>query len=306
LYRDLLGGDDHTKNLIIIPDEEIGLLPFDALLTSPLYSPSVKNWPFLIHKHIISYAYSLNTLLELHPPSASQTNFEGFFISSTPKEGEIPSVKLEADKIQSEIKGSFFLNEQATVASFRKALGQAGILHISTHSFMYGVQHEPALQLADQKFFLLELAAQKNTPRLIVLSACRTADGIIASGEGVLSLSRGFTAAGTKGIVSGLWNVNDETGAEITSAFYENLRKGYSTDEALHLAKRNWIKNNHDNNAMLLPYYWASLVYIGKPQLLEIEEAGSKIWYWGLALALVILPLIFRLLWKYTKSNSKI
>ncbi len=305
LYRDLLGGVKPGRNLIIVPDEEIGLLPFEALVTSATYSASVKNWQFLINKHIISYAYSLNTLLEPGAKTASTIKFEGFFISSTLKEGEIPAVKLEADKIQSRVKGSFFINQNATAANFRDALGKANLLHISTHSFMYGEQQEPALQLADQKFFLLELAAQTHAPDLVVLSACRTADGVIASGEGVLSLSRGFTAAGTKGIISGLWNVNDETGAEIISDFYENLRNGHSTDEALYLAKKKWLQGDHGNNSMLLPYYWASLVYIGKPQILKIEEDGHKIQDWALAFGTTITAALIYYTMRRRSSSRK-
>jgi len=306
LYKSLWGENQESlrnNNLIIIPDEKIGLIPFDALITSPIYSSSIKNWHFLINKHIISYAYSLTTLFEpeADTKTARPVNFEGFFISSTAKESEIPAVKLEAEKIQKQVKGNFFLNKDASAKNFRKALSKADVLHISTHSFMYGKQQEPTLQLADQKFFLLELTAQSHAPDLVVLSACRTADGILASGEGILSLSRGFTAAGTNGIISGFWNVNDETGAEIISVFYENLQKGESTAAALHLAKKKWLQSEHENSSLVLPYYWASLVYIGKPQVLRIEEAGSSE---GLIVLISTLAVAI-LLWKIYKIRKK-
>lgn len=67
--------------------------------------------------------------------------------------------------------------------------------------------------------FLFELYGKLFQPQLVVLSACRTGHGMLAKGEGIISLARGFTAAGAGGIVAGMWDMNDETTASLMGSF---------------------------------------------------------------------------------------
>jgi CHAT domain-containing protein len=45
---------------------------------------------------------------------------------------------------------------------------------------------------------------------LVVLSACDTARGQVASGEGVIGLVQGFRMAGARRVIASLWPVSDE------------------------------------------------------------------------------------------------
>jgi CHAT domain-containing protein len=98
---------------------------------------------------------------------------------------------------------------------------------------------------------------------MVVLSGCNTGDGIISSGEGILSLSRNFTLAGAGSIVHSLWEIQDETGVIIMDKFYENLSKGMQKNLALHKAKLHYIKNA--SPTMVNPYYWAGYIQSGDP-----------------------------------------
>lgn len=74
LYRELLGAIQErleNKNLIIIPDQELLRLPFEALITEPMplkanaiHNLDFRNLPFLIKQNAISYQYSATLLLE--------------------------------------------------------------------------------------------------------------------------------------------------------------------------------------------------------------------------------------------------
>jgi CHAT domain-containing protein len=58
---------------------------------------------------------------------------------------------------------------------------------------------------------------------LVVLSACETAVGNYAPGEGPLSVQWAFHMAGAKSCVAGLWRVDDVATACLMQRFYENL-----------------------------------------------------------------------------------
>src|SRR5690606_24923707 len=121
-------------------------------------------------------------------------------------------------------------------------------------------------------FYLFEFSIFKRIPDLVVLSACQTADGKLLSGEGVMSLSRGFSAAGAKGVLSGLWKINDDVTANLMHSFYNLLAEHRNPEKALREAKLNWIQNTNTNKIMVLPYYWDSLIYVGKTQEIHLEK----------------------------------
>ena len=60
---------------------------------------------------------------------------------------------------------------------------------------------------------------------------------MLYSGEGILSLARGFMYSGSKSVVMAMWEIEDKTGTEIVKGFYDNLKKGYSKSAALRRAR---------------------------------------------------------------------
>lgn len=95
---------------------------------------------------------------------------------------------------------------------------------------------------------------------LVVLSACETAVGRQAQGEGLLSLARGFYAAGAARVLATLWKVDDEATAAMMERFYKALLAGSSPAGALRQAQgairreRRWAH----------PYYWSGFVLQGE------------------------------------------
>jgi CHAT domain-containing protein len=303
IYNRLLKPIDlgSNKHIIIIPDGEIGYLSFDGLITDKNYQPSVANWPFLIKKNTITYAFSIKTLL-INKQGHHPKNFSGFFITHQ-SNNHIPlkAVQEEASKIKNVVNGNFLMDNAANVKSFNKAFEESTILHIGTHAYLSGKNQEPTLVFDKEKLFLFELAAKKNAPSLVVLSACRTADGLLANGEGIISLSRGFNAIGTPATIAGLWNVNDNAAAVIMGNFYQQIVNHKSNGEALHQAKIDWLNTTQAIDAVYLPYYWDSLIYIGADQKIMLNPAKNWWLLIGIGGTLLIATVIF--IWRMRKQR---
>lgn len=262
--------------LVIIPDELTGYLSFDGLITDSNYVSSISAWPFFIRKASLSYAFSIQTLINQSAVKTRGKGFAGLFITHQGKAGKyIPAVEKEAQAIKDQLSGEFLMDKAATVNHFFEAFDQSAVLHIGTHAYLSGKQQEPTLVLNDDEVFLFELSARKNAPALVMLSACRTADGIMAAGEGVISLSRGFAAIGTQGTIAGLWNVNDDAASAITAGCYRYMLERKPVATALHLSKLDWLSARHNSELEYLPYYWDALVYMGYDQALELDPADS-------------------------------
>ena len=72
---------------------------------------------------------------------------------------------------------------------------------------------------------------------LVVLSACETGLGDIASGEGVFGLQRGFKKAGANTIIMSLWKVSDNATQALMTAFYKYYLGGMSKYDAFSTAR---------------------------------------------------------------------
>ena len=308
VYHRLLNGVSLEKQpeCLMIPDGIIGYLPFDALITDSIARSNMEQCSFLIRKTDLYYCYSLLTWQQQQKVKKKNTLFAGFFISfDSNNQASIPAVKKEYEAVRSMVNGDYFLEQKASLRAFNERLSDVNLLHISTHSYLQGKENIPVLQLADDKFFLFELYGKSFQPQLVVLSACRTGHGMLAEGEGIISLARGFTATGAGGIVAGLWNMNDESTAKLVGKFYEEIIKGSSPAAALHKAKLHWLMGSDEPGTLKLPYFWAGMIYSGNNEPVFIEKKGNtaKVW-WLIGILIIILSLVrFKL--RNNESNKQ-
>lgn len=277
------------RHYILLPDGMFNYLPFDALLTGPGYRNDFKEWPYLFKQATLSQAYSLATWVQQQSTRYSLSTFTGFFVSKGKDASQVAlAIQDEYEALQKKISGRFYTNTQATWNVFNTTTDSTGILHISTHAVSSASDSFPYLQLYDKPFYLFDLRYKHFAPALVVLSACKTADGLLLEGEGLNSISRGFAAAGAGGVISGLWNVNDKTAIALLQLFYSQLQQQGDVAIALHNAKQKWLQDKQENAMLYLPYYWAGFIYSGHLQPVQVPVIKSyKLYYWLPALVIL-------------------
>ncbi len=288
LFLRLMGAYENKikdKKILIIPDGKLNYIPFDALLSELPDTTSTIHFNklnYLIKSNCINYSYSANLLYNVDKTKKSHEKEILAFApeyssdSITIGNGTFPlrplwGTQKEVDIIASEIKTKVYKGAEATELNFREKSGNYDILHLAMHAFVNDslpslsqfafaqnkngeTDNDGLLSAAD--IYNLNLNA-----RLSVLSACNTGTGQLKKGEGVISLARGFLYAGCPAIIMTLWEVEDNSGTKIMGAFYKFLKRGKRKDEALRLAKMEYMEGA--NSRLAHPHYWLGYVSIG-------------------------------------------
>jgi CHAT domain-containing protein/tetratricopeptide (TPR) repeat protein len=290
------------SELFIIPDEEISYLSFDALQKhyAPQKMVNYSALPYLIYDYCISYAYASNLLFPDGPQRKSNyvyafaPEYEGDGLSNIRFQlGRLENTEKEIKAIFKWFKGEALIGRKANEEFFKGISGEEGIFHFAMHAssekgnpdFSFLAINRIDSTEEDGFFYNYEIAMMNMRASMVVLSGCNTGDGVISSGEGLMSLSRNFILAGAPSIVHSLWEVQDETSVMVMDKFYEYLSKGIPKNKALYQAKLDYI--NSVSPAMANPYYWSGYVHIGDPRPL----AGYTYFYY-LAGVLILLVLI--------------
>lgn len=177
-------------------------------------------------------------------------------------------------------------------------LGEFRVVHFATHGIFDDKHPELSgiiLSLVDEHgnrqngFLRMHDIYQLRLPAdLVVLSACRTGLGRDVSGEGMVSITRGFMYAGARGVVASLWKVDDEATVELMSHFYgAMLRDGLTPAAALQSAKRAMWQQER----WRAPYYWAAFFLEGdyRPPPLHVQRDGRRLPF---VLAISVLALL--------------
>lgn len=184
--------------------------------------------------------------------------------------------KQESQTIVKETKADLYVDGAANKAAFFTTSENYDIIHLATHA--KSVDNDPSksyIQLSNSKMYFDEIKSLILNAELVCLSACETNTGKTYNGEGVQSLSRNFIAAGSKSVVSSLWEIPDKNTSEITISFYQYLRNGYDKAEALQRAKIDFIKKYPDEG--LHPYGWAGLVLTGNENAIFKKTSKAMI-----------------------------
>lgn len=316
-FEDMIGG----KNLIIIPDGELGYIPFEALLTDEADKARMdyRSLPYLIYKFVTNYSYSATLHFENNQRGAVPGRQLLAFAPSYDNVGQIRAdkfptfrnysdvlvplrfIKEEIENISNIMESDKFEGFAATEKTFREKAPDYDILHLAMHTLinddnpMYSQLvfslNNDTIEENDGLLNTFELFNIDLSARMAVLSACNTGYGQLRKGEGVMSLARGFIFAGVPSIIMTLWAVEDQSGSVLMSSFYENLVDGLEIDVALRESKLKYLKTADQLSAH--PYLWSGYVSIGATDPLNARGLSlTSILIYGFAALLLIVPVI--------------
>ncbi|WP_297087141.1 CHAT domain-containing protein [Thermoleptolyngbya sp. C42_A2020_037] len=178
----------------------------------------------------------------------------------------LPNVEKELAEIQKTLPSRVLLNTSFTQQNFQNSLSAApaSIVHVATHGEFSSNAADTFILAWDSRVNVKDLSSllqvqELDSPEpieLLVLSACRTAEG---DRRATLGLAGVAVRAGARSTIASLWSVDDEAGADLMIEFYHQLtRSPISKAEALRQAQLSLLRANYD-----APRFWASYVLLG-------------------------------------------
>ena len=268
-------------SVIVIPEGELNLLPFSALMDSGEYA---------LKSHAFSASPSTTVLCLLRGRESAtladplqyvgvaawtgSVEHEGMALRGAPfpdlkQLQPLPSSKMEVETIARDfpVSSTVLLGSEATETKFKSLpLDQYRVLHLALHGYA-DVEYpdRSALVFApesggkdDGLLEVREIRSLRLRASLVTLSACNTGVGPVGAVD-VADIGNAFIEAGAESVVSTLWELEDQSTTQLMTNFYQNLSAHQSKANALRAAQLVLMR------AGLPPYYWASFQVIGDP-----------------------------------------
>jgi CHAT domain-containing protein/tetratricopeptide (TPR) repeat protein len=293
--------DARVKRIVIVPDGPLHRLPFDAI--------RLADGHYLFERYAVGIAPSASAVVALRArpgQSGQATSVRMLAIGDpaialpardTSREGDtddelsmitklIGTSKLVGAAREARLVARYAptaevrLRGDATAAFLRRTdLRQYRVLHFATHAFVDEqslTRTALALTPSDGENGLVgpgDLAALSLNADLVVLSACRSAGGVLVGGEGVQGLTSPLLQAGARSVVATNWRISDERVVPFVERFYDGLAGGLTVTDALRAAKVAAVKAGEP------PQIWAAFLAIGDPLVTVPLRTPRKSWW---------------------------
>ena len=298
-----------VSRLVIIPDGPLHRLPFDAL--------RLDDGRFAVERFAITLAPSAGVLRELWrrtdavatarpvrilalgDPRFDRGNSRGeaaaeAFGSAFASAGGLP--RLPESGREARLVGRYADSAEVRLRGDasedylkRAALDQFRVIHFATHAIVddrSAARTAIALTAGAQEDGFVapaELGAFALRADLVVLSACRTAGGVLVAGEGVQGLTAPLLQAGARNVVATRWRIGDRAAVRMVRPFYDALAAGLPISDALRAAKLEALSHG------VAAREWAAFTSVGDP-LIRIPLRRPTSWgYWAAGLGSGIL-----------------
>jgi CHAT domain-containing protein len=236
------------RHLVVVPHGPLHFLPFHALRNGEEY---------LCDAFTVSYAPSATVFswCQEKPASTSESSLV-FGIADE----RAPQILHEAQSVAALLpQSSLYVGDHATSSMLREKGPQSGLLHLATHGIYR--QDNPmfsGIRLGDGYLNLYDLYQMRFDARLVTLSGCATGMNFVAAGDELLGLQRGLFCAGAATLLLSLWDVHDQSTAQLMEHFYRDYLRTGKMVGALQGAMQEVRRQNPH------PYFWAPFVLVGK------------------------------------------
>jgi CHAT domain-containing protein/tetratricopeptide (TPR) repeat protein len=169
----------------------------------------------------------------------------------------------------------------ATEVHVRSALATRAVVHFATHAIVRDADPMASFlaldrskdrdgRLTARKIYGMQLDAD-----LVVLSACRSGDGMV-TGDGIAGLARAFFYAGAASVLVSVWDVADAPTSRLIPAFYRLWLSGADKARALRAAQLDLISDLRAGRVRVNtplgeiavpedPAFWAGFALLGEP-----------------------------------------
>ncbi|AFY32774.1 CHAT domain-containing protein [Calothrix sp. PCC 7507] len=259
-----------ASRLIFIPQEELSLIPFPALVD--IYGK------YLIEKHTIVTVPAIQVLALTHK---QQKNFSrdnalvvgnpsmpriALFIGQPPQPlPPLVNAEQEALEIAELLKTKPLIANLATKKTVLQQLPKAKAVHLGTYGIIDGIKRQGipgaiALSPSDSDSGVLsaaEILDLKLKTTLFVISATETSKSQISS-DGISGLSLSLIFAGVPSIIMPLWSSPEVPTASFMTEFYNQLNQTHDKAQALRQAMLK-TKEQYPH-----PRDWAGFMLIGE------------------------------------------
>ncbi|NET53391.1 MAG: CHAT domain-containing protein, partial [Merismopedia sp. SIO2A8] len=181
---------------------------------------------------------------------------------------DLENVEVEVSEIQNQLPSRLFLNReftQTTLADRIQAVN-APIVHLATHGQFSSEPMETFVLAWDQRIDINTLSAilqtrnaETNPIELLVLSACKTAEGDDRAALGLAGIA---VRSGARSTLASLWTVDDQATADMMSQFYRELAQSptaIAKAEALRRAQIKLLESDFYD----APRFWAPFILVG-------------------------------------------
>jgi CHAT domain-containing protein len=299
LFDWLLGEIPELKEkraLIVVPDGNLHLLPFSALMNQGHYvltshlvtvSPSGTVLHFLTHRadrvSRDDLPYVGVAAWTSKPPATTLLASIRRAVTGPNKRElvALPESRYEVETIAADLPkpSTVLLGARATETNFKQLpLNQYNVIHLALHGYVDPEYPDrSALIFAPEQphtddglLQVREIRDLRFNASLVTLSACDTGVGPVGE-EGAANIVNAFIEAGAQSVVSTLWELEDHATAQLMTAFYANLSHREEKAEALRQAQLEML------NSGAPPYYWAGFVLDGEPNGSLFPETGINL-----------------------------
>jgi CHAT domain-containing protein len=237
-----------AAHLVIVPHGFLHYLPFHALADGDRH---------LIDDYSISYAPSGSVFTLCQAKSAVPA---GRSLVMAVPDRRAPNIEQEAHFVAEALgTAKLFVGDDATEENLRTFGPQSRYIHIATHGYFR--QDNPmfsSIRLGSSWLNLFDLYQFHLDAELVTLSGCGTGMNVVMGGDELIGLVRGLLYAGAQTLLVSLWEIHDQSTAELMRDFYQACKTARNKAVALRQAVLQ-AREQHPH-----PYFWAAFAMVGK------------------------------------------